>query len=110
MPPCPFRCVNVTHASGALQFLASSTADFDVPGSRLGRAALMSPGTSTSSVDSSPTTGGFSQTMLKTTTMPAIPMIASPPRIPNQNPQKPNNKPHNKTKQKNKTNPPRASG
>jgi hypothetical protein len=83
MPPCPLgRCVNVTHASGALQFFASSTAAFEVPGSRVGRAALMSAGISTSSVDSSPRLAGLSPRSPGNTTMAAIPAIASPPAIP----------------------------
>src|SRR5438876_1044124 len=83
MPPCPLgRCDNVTHASGALQFFASSTAVFEVPGSRVGRAALMSAGTSTSSVDSSPTPAGLSPTRLGHTTTAVIPAITSPPPIP----------------------------
>ena len=83
MPPCPLgRCVNVTHANGALQFFASSTAAFEVPGSRVGRAALMSAGTSTSRVDSSPTPAGLSPTRLGNTTTAAVPAITSPPAIP----------------------------
>src|ERR1700731_3094779 len=83
MPPCPLgRCVNVTHASGALQFFASSTAAFEVPGSRVGRAPLMSAGTSTSRVDSSSTTGGLSRTRLGNKAPAAIPAITSPPAIP----------------------------
>src|SRR5450631_770071 len=87
MPPCPLgRCVNVTHASGALQFFASSTAAFEVPGSRVGRAALMSAGISTSRVDSSPRLAGLSPRRLGNTTMAAIPAITSPPAIPIQAP------------------------
>src|SRR5438552_15287156 len=83
MPPCPLaRCVNVTHASGALQFFASSTAAFEVPGSRVGRAALMSAGTSTSRVDSSPTPAGLSPLTLGHTTAAAMPAITNPPAIP----------------------------
>src|SRR2546423_14499047 len=83
MPPCPLgRCVNVTHASGALQFFASSTAAFEVPGSRVGRAALMSAGTGPSIVDFLPKKGGFPRAMFCKNTPPAISADARPPTIP----------------------------
>jgi len=90
MPPCPLGCCfNVTHARGTLQFFASSTAAFELPGSRVGRAALMSAGISTSRVDSSPMPAGLSPLRRGNTVKAAIPAIASPPAIPIRVPREP---------------------
>src|SRR5436305_11651486 len=79
--PVPGRFTNTVVASGALQLFASSTAAFDVAGSRVGMAAGISLGASATSVGSASPAGpdGFPPTRPGTTAAVAIPAVTRAP-------------------------------
>src|SRR5215471_8929212 len=84
MPPRePGRFTNVTHARGALQLFASSTAAFDVAGSRVGRAVAISVGASADSAGSASPAGpdGLLPMRPGNTVAVAIPAVTRAPMI-----------------------------
>src|SRR5271165_2506367 len=82
-PREPGRFTNVTHPRGALQFFASSTAPFDVVGSRVGMAAAISIGASAESVGSASPAGpdGLAPMRPGATAAVAIPAVTRAPMI-----------------------------
>src|SRR5215475_7437684 len=84
MPPRePGRFTNVTHARGALQLFASSTAAFDVAGSRVERAVVISVGARADSVGSALPAGpgGLPLMRSENTAAVAISAVTTAPMI-----------------------------